>query len=140
MSQITATRTIEAPIEVVFRTVSDISELSKALPHVINYELPEDPENYVHRIGRTARAGATGVALSFCAADEAIRLRDIERLTRSPLTPVEDHPYHCTTAAALGGRRQAEAREALKERPKFGRNGRGTRNGRNGGMRRRATR
>ena len=112
----------------------------EGISHVINYELPEDPENYVHRIGRTARAGATGVALSFCAADEAIRLRDIERLTRSPLTPVEDHPYHCATAAALGGRRQAEAREALKERPKFGRNGQGSRNGRNGGMRRRGTR
>ncbi len=50
------------------------------LPHVINYELPEDPENYIHRIGRTGRAGNTGDAVSLVAADEMTRLDDIERL------------------------------------------------------------
>jgi ATP-dependent RNA helicase RhlE len=50
--------------------------------HVINYDLPNIPESYVHRIGRTARAGADGVAISFCGADEAPFLRDIERLIR----------------------------------------------------------
>jgi ATP-dependent RNA helicase RhlE len=63
------------------------------ISHVINFELPNEPESYVHRIGRTARAGATGVALSFCAADERTFLRDIERLTRQPLQVVKDHPY-----------------------------------------------
>jgi ATP-dependent RNA helicase RhlE len=55
------------------------------ITHVINYELPNDPESYVHRIGRTARAGAEGVALSFCDASERGFLRDIERLTRQKL-------------------------------------------------------
>jgi ATP-dependent RNA helicase RhlE len=50
--------------------------------HVINYDLPEVPEQYVHRIGRTARAGAEGKALAFCSPDERGLLRDIERLTR----------------------------------------------------------
>ena len=53
--------------------------------HVINYELPHEPESYVHRIGRTARAGAAGVALSLCDAAERGQLRAIERLTRRPL-------------------------------------------------------
>ena len=56
----------------------DISGVS----HVFNFELPNVPEQYVHRIGRTARAGASGVAISFCADDERPYLRDIERLTR----------------------------------------------------------
>jgi len=53
-----------------------------AVSHVINYELPNVPESYVHRIGRTARAGAAGQAIAFCADDERPFLRDIERLTR----------------------------------------------------------
>ncbi len=52
------------------------------ITHVINYELPNIPESYVHRIGRTARAGATGIAIALCAPDEKPYLRDIERLTR----------------------------------------------------------
>ncbi len=63
------------------------------ITHVINFEIPDEPETYVHRIGRTARAGASGVALSFCAADERGALRDIERLIRKPVPVVEDHPY-----------------------------------------------
>ena len=50
--------------------------------HVINYDLPEVPEQYVHRIGRTARAGAEGKAIAYCSPDERGLLRDIERLTR----------------------------------------------------------
>ncbi len=53
--------------------------------HVINYELPNEPESYVHRIGRTARAGTSGIALSFCDRSERGFLRDIERLTKRPL-------------------------------------------------------
>jgi ATP-dependent RNA helicase RhlE len=63
------------------------------ISHVINFELPNEPESYVHRIGRTARAGASGVALSFCAADERTFLRDIERLTRQSLQVVKEHPF-----------------------------------------------
>jgi ATP-dependent RNA helicase RhlE len=64
------------------------------ITHVVNFELPNEPESYVHRIGRTARAGARGVALSFCdGASERAYLRDIERLTRVKLQVVENHPY-----------------------------------------------
>ncbi len=54
----------------------------KDLSHVINFDLPYEPESYVHRIGRTGRAGASGIALSFCSGEERVFLRDIERLTR----------------------------------------------------------
>ena len=58
--------------------------------HVVNYDLPDVPEQYVHRIGRTARAGADGIAIAFCAPDERGNLRDIERTTRQrlPLLPL----------------------------------------------------
>ncbi|MEX2649960.1 MAG: DEAD/DEAH box helicase [Alphaproteobacteria bacterium] len=62
--------------------------------HVINYELPNVPESYVHRIGRTARASAEGIALSFCDATERVYLRDIEKLTRRPLTVAGARPSH----------------------------------------------
>jgi ATP-dependent RNA helicase RhlE len=58
--------------------------------HVVNYELPHEPESYVHRIGRTARAGAAGVAISLCDPAERANLRAIERLTRRRLTVVGD--------------------------------------------------
>ena len=67
----------------------DISELS----HVFNYDLPEVPETYVHRIGRTARAGQSGVAISFCCADEAEYLRGIEKLNRKKIPMVRQHPW-----------------------------------------------
>ncbi len=67
----------------------DIDELS----HVINYDLPNVPETYVHRIGRTGRAGLGGVAISFCDFDEKEQLADIEKLTRKRLNEVKDHPY-----------------------------------------------
>lgn len=57
--------------------------------HVVDYELPDVPECYVHRIGRTARAGAAGIAISFCDAGERGQLRNIERLTRQSI-PAED--------------------------------------------------
>jgi ATP-dependent RNA helicase RhlE len=62
----------------------------EAVSHVINFELPNVPESYVHRIGRTARAGAAGIAISFCNGEERAFLRDIEKLTRQhvPVTPL----------------------------------------------------
>jgi ATP-dependent RNA helicase RhlE len=71
-----------------------------AISHVVNYELPEVAETYVHRIGRTARAGASGAALSFCDATERTRLRDIERLIRMTLPVVEKHPFRPQTAVS----------------------------------------
>ncbi len=64
--------------------------------HVINFDLPDVPEQYVHRIGRTARAGATGQAISFCAPDERANLRDIEKLTKQAV-PVLEHPLALPT-------------------------------------------
>ncbi len=62
--------------------------------HVINYELPNEPESYVHRIGRTARAGATGISYSFCDHEERSYLRDIEKIIRQQVQVLEDHPFH----------------------------------------------
>jgi ATP-dependent RNA helicase RhlE len=69
------------------------------ITHVVNFELPNVPESYVHRIGRTARAGADGAAISFCAADEQPFLRDIERLTRIPLQRIGVGPGPARSAA-----------------------------------------
>ncbi|SDS25915.1 ATP-dependent RNA helicase RhlE [Mucilaginibacter mallensis] len=67
----------------------DIDELT----HVINYELPNIPETYVHRIGRTGRAGASGIALSFCDAEEIDFLKDIHKLIAKQIPVNEAHPY-----------------------------------------------
>ena len=62
------------------------------ISHVVNYDLPLEPESYVHRIGRTARAGATGIAISLCDGEERSLLRDIERIVRMKIPVVDDHP------------------------------------------------
>ncbi|EPY2304664.1 DEAD/DEAH box helicase [Clostridium sporogenes] len=67
----------------------DVNELS----HVFNYNLPDIPETYVHRIGRTGRAGAKGVAISFCDIEETKSLKAIEKLIHKEIPVVEDHPY-----------------------------------------------
>jgi ATP-dependent RNA helicase RhlE len=64
------------------------------LTHVINFELPNVAETYVHRIGRTGRAGATGIALSFCDMEEKEYLRDIHKLVKSSIPVISDHPFH----------------------------------------------
>ena len=84
----------------------------EGISHVINYELPNDAESYVHRVGRTARAGAAGVALSFCDASEILMLRGIEKLIQHKLPSVEDHAFHSTTAASL-----YKPRESVSARP-----------------------
>jgi ATP-dependent RNA helicase RhlE len=92
------------------------------ISHVINYDLPNEPETYVHRIGRTARAGAGGDAVSFCAAQERDYLRDIERFIRKPIPVDMDHPFHSTMAQNATG---SDARPAP----------RGQRGGHRGGQR-----
>jgi ATP-dependent RNA helicase RhlE len=62
--------------------------------HVVNYDLTHEPETYVHRIGRTARAGASGAAVSFCDHDERPNLRAIEKLIRRSIPVREDHPTY----------------------------------------------
>ncbi|MBK8173230.1 MAG: DEAD/DEAH box helicase [Sandaracinaceae bacterium] len=95
--------------------------------HVINFDLPNEPESYVHRIGRTARAGASGTAWAFCDRDERSLLAAIERITREKIPVVEDHPFRgAPTAEALSDERAAD------RRPPMGR-GRGGGGGRSGG-------
>ena len=67
----------------------DVDELG----HVINFELPEVPETYVHRIGRTGRAGSSGIALSFCDQDEKELLRDIHKLIAKSIPVINEHPF-----------------------------------------------
>jgi len=68
----------------------DVDKLS----HVINYEIPEQAETYVHRIGRTGRAGSTGVAMSFCTQDEMPYLKDINKLIKKNIEVVSTHPFN----------------------------------------------
>lgn len=67
----------------------DVEKLS----HVINFDLPEVPETYVHRIGRTGRAGAEGMAISFCDEEEKDLLKHIEKTIAKSITVIKDHPY-----------------------------------------------
>ena len=73
----------------------DVDELS----HVINFELPNVPETYVHRIGRTGRAGASGIALSFCDGEEKAYLKDISKLIAQAIPVVDEHPYKMSNAS-----------------------------------------
>ena len=85
------------------------------ITHVINYDLPQDAESYVHRIGRTARAGTDGDAISFCCARERDALRSIESLIRKPVPVESDHRWHSETARLATG---ADARpEPRGQRP-----------------------
>lgn len=77
----------------------DIDDVS----HVINFDIPNDSESYVHRIGRTGRAGASGFAISFCEGDERQFLRDIEKLIGHPIPVSNDHPFHSETAQNARG-------------------------------------
>jgi ATP-dependent RNA helicase RhlE len=83
----------------------DVDELT----HVINYELPNIPETYVHRIGRTGRAGLSGTALSFCDAEEKEYLDDIEKLIGLKLPVTEDHPYAMSWQSLMSGAAAAKA-------------------------------
>jgi len=77
-----------------------------AISHVINFEMPNEPETYVHRIGRTGRAEARGVALSFCDREEQKYLIDVEKITRKKVPVVTDHPYTAGADAPVPPRQQ----------------------------------
>jgi ATP-dependent RNA helicase RhlE len=87
------------------------------LNHVINYELPNEPETYVHRIGRTGRAGASGTALSFCDGEETSYLVSIQKLIAKNVPVIDNHPYPMTAKDF------AEAASTMKEQKKKGGNG-----------------
>jgi len=73
------------------------------ITHVINFDLPNEPDSYVHRIGRTARAGAVGTALSFCDIEEKAYLLDIEKTIRQSVEVLEDQPFHDPVIASDPG-------------------------------------
>jgi len=105
--------------------------------HVINFELPNEPESYVHRIGRTARAGAEGVAISLCDLEERAYLRDIEKTIRQSLPVMVDHPYHAEEIANDPGNKKRGPQR--KKRPSKGKGQKqsfGHRGHKNGGARR----
>jgi len=87
----------------------DIDELM----FVINYDTPNEPETYVHRIGRTGRAGNDGVALSFCDREEFEYLLDIEKLIGKKIQRMENQPYHIEITRVLN---RQEKRELNKEK------------------------
>ena len=90
----------------------DIDEIS----HVINFEVPNVAESYVHRIGRTARAGHEGVAVSLCDADERSFIRDIEKLIGKPIPVIKDHPYHSESVANARVISSGKAKAAIEGR------------------------
>lgn len=84
------------------------------LSHVINYELPNIPETYVHRIGRTGRAGNEGTAISFCESEELPYLKDIQKLIGKNIPVVKDHPF----ITQEGIKAQSEKAEEIKVKTK----------------------
>ena len=86
-----------------------------ALPHVVNYDLPDVPETYIHRIGRTGRAGLQGAAISFCDTSERGSLRDIESLIAIRIPTVRNHPFAVSrpeSAPAMPERRRGASRQS----------------------------
>ncbi len=97
------------------------------ITHVVNYDLPEEPETYVHRIGRTARAGLDGDAVSFCSARERDWLRQIEKLIRKEVPVVSDHKYHSDAARLATGSDARPEPKSRQGRRRSGGGGRGRR-------------
>ena len=103
----------------------DVSDIS----HVINLDLPNEPEVYVHRIGRTGRAGQGGITIAFCDENEGEYLRAIEKMIRQDIPVDEDHPFHSEKA------RSRKGNKAPKKQQNRGRGRRQPRNGKSNGNR-----
>jgi ATP-dependent RNA helicase RhlE len=84
------------------------------ITHVINYEIPNVAESYVHRIGRTGRAGSSGIALSFCDQEEKAFIKDIEKLILLKIPVETDHPYHSTSIEASFPMSKGKAKAAIE--------------------------
>jgi len=99
----------------------------KELPHVVNYELPNVPEDYVHRIGRTGRAGATGLAVSLVSSDESGLLKDIEKLLRKSVPKATVPVFKPAPPPVRGGDDREESRDREMSQPRQSRGERQTR-------------
>lgn len=102
------------------------------ISHVINFELPHDEESYVHRIGRTARAGAQGIAISFCDSEEKAFLKHIEKLIGKEIPVVVDQPYHSDEVANSRLLSKGKAKAMIESQENHGGGGGG-----GGGLKRR---
>lgn len=91
----------------------------ESLPYVINFDLPNIPETYVHRIGRTGRAGREGLSISFCSKDEIPYLKDIEKLIRLQIKVIDGHPYPYPEEVPLapGEKKKPDLRNKNKNKP-----------------------
>lgn len=89
------------------------------LTHVFNYDLPDVPETYVHRIGRTGRAGRGGIAISFCASEERVALKDIQKLIGKTIPVVEEHPYITKEGMIAAKQADEELKAKAKEKKVF---------------------
>jgi len=83
----------------------------EGVTHVFNYDLPNEPESYVHRIGRTARAGKSGVAYAFCDESESGYLVGIQRLIGKQIPQFTDHPYHFPKAIPKPNQKPGKIKE-----------------------------
>ena len=90
----------------------DIEEVT----HVFNYDLPNEPESYVHRIGRTARAGKSGVAYAFCDESESGYLVGIQRLIGKQIPQFKEHPYHFSKAIPKPDQKPGTIKESKKKK------------------------
>ena len=86
------------------------------ITHVINFEIPNISESYVHRIGRTARAGAEGIAISFCDAEERAFIKDIEKLIGKPIPVNREHPFHSVEVENARPMSKGKAKAAIEGR------------------------
>ncbi|WP_439482992.1 DEAD/DEAH box helicase [Cyclobacterium plantarum] len=89
------------------------------LQYVINYDIPEDPETYVHRIGRSGRAGESGTAISLCEPEENGYVRDIEKLIRQKIDEVRDNPYPQTDSPMTAQEKKEFNKEKQRKKQAF---------------------
>lgn len=87
----------------------------ESLPYVINFDLPNIPETYVHRIGRTGRAGNYGVSISFCSSDEKPYLKDIEKLTKVAVKVIHEHPFPLDLTAEKSSKPDLRNKKKVKK-------------------------
>jgi ATP-dependent RNA helicase RhlE len=105
-----------------------------SLSHVFNYDIPNIPETYVHRIGRTGRAGASGIAISFCMFDEKPYIKDIQKLIGREIPVVAEHPFPMIDLQP--GEPIEQQRQPRQQRPQGAGSQGGNRNGQRNGQRR----
>ena len=89
------------------------------LKYVINYDIPNEPETYVHRIGRCGRAGEDGIAISLCEPEENVYIKDIQKLTKQNMDLVEDHPFPQTDKPMNNEEKKEMRKEKEKQRQAF---------------------